>query len=205
MRNGVVAIVGPDGAGKSQTAAALAGRIRESTGRATSVVNFRAHLVDRALGRQRHLEAAEQSFAAPAAMHQYAPLQAGVKLVAIWADLTLSMVAWRFGRARTITFVERYSYDLVLDPRRLGLSRLPAWSRWWAARLTPAPDAVIVCRAPAALVAGRTSEISQSDVDEQYGRWDDVRRRLVRAPVLDVDTSRPLSPDVAAALRRHLA
>jgi hypothetical protein len=204
MRNRVVAIVGPDGAGKSQTAAALAASMRESTGQATSVVNFRAHVVDRALGRQRHLEAAEQNFAEPAAMQQYAPLRAGAKLIAIWADLALSMVAWRFGRAQAITFVERYAYDLVLDPRRLGLSQLPAWTRWWAARLTPAPDAIIVCRAPAALVAGRTSEITERDVDEQYGRWQDVRRRLVRAPVLDVDTSRPLPPELAAALRRHL-
>ena len=121
---------------------------------------------------------------------------ATLKALAIWADLVLSAVAWRRSR-KTVTFVERYAYDLLVDPARLGIVRAPRRLRESAVRLTPAPDAIIMCSAPASVLHSRKPELPESEATRQYSIWATLRPRL-GVPCIDIDTTQPVDPEQLA-------
>jgi hypothetical protein len=202
-RGRIVAVVGPDGAGKSTLTSQLRDAVAARPGADATTVNFRSRYLDALLGRmkgsQRHNSAEPQSTPPRNAA------MATLKAIAIWSDLVVSALVWRRSR-RTVTFVERYAYDLLVDPARLGIVRAPRRLREGAVRLTPAPDAIVMCTAPAAVLHSRKPELPESEVARQYSSWARIRSRL-DVPYFDIDTTRPVDAErlaerLLAALER---
>ena len=185
----IVVLVGPDGAGKTtltlQLEATLAAQELE-----VSSVNFRERIVDDLLRRPRSTNGATDPTGTPNAPSWAAT----AKAFALWLDLALSARRWRRVSRRRITLVERYVYDFAVDPRRLGLARVPARLRSLAVRWSAAPDAIVVCRAPANVLAERKAELDESEIGRQYRCWDALAPSL-DVPILEVDTANPVDVD----------
>jgi hypothetical protein len=189
----VVAVVGPDGAGKSTLTEELGHAIAARRRADLEVVNFRSRYLDRLLGRR---AASSTDHGEPHVTPVRNVGVASLKTVALWADLVLSALVWR--RRRQITLVERYAYDLVIDPARLGIARAPRHLREGAVRLAPAPDAIVLCAAPAALLHARKPELTEAEIVRQYSVWKQLRRRL-DVPCFEVETTEPVDVNRLAA------
>jgi len=188
-RGKVVAVVGPDGAGKSTLTAELRESIAARISSEVPVVNFRERHLDRVL-HHRHSQA-ELTLAAsnPGSTPSRGIVSACAKAFVLWADLLWSARCWRRRGAGRITLVERYAYDLVVDPRRLGLTRAPRSLRALALRLSLSPDLVVVCRAPAAVLRRRKPELDEAEISRQYREWDRLRSDLDGVAIIEVDTT----------------
>ena len=191
-RGRVVAVVGPDGAGKSRLTADLQQALTQQLDEKIAVVNFRSRYVDRLL---RHTPSDTHSASTnPHGVPSRGAAAASLKAIVLWIDLLLSAWSWRRPGARRLTLVERYVYDLVVDPGRLGLTYAPKALRDVALRLTPPPDAVLMCQAPASVLHARKAELTESEIARQYGEWHTLRSSL-RVPFIDVDTTEPVDTD----------
>ena len=100
---------------------------------------------------------------------------ASAKAMVLWADLLCSANHWRRRGAGQVTLVERYAYDLVVDPRRLGITRAPRRLRELALHLSLSPDLIVVCRAPADVLRRRKEELDEAEISRQYRVWDQLR------------------------------
>jgi hypothetical protein len=189
----IVVVVGPDGAGKSTLTRELRAKLAESLSEDVPAVNFREGIVDDLLRRS----GVEGRSMDPTSTPVRSPIPATAKALALWLDLRFSARRWRARRGRSVTLVERYVYDFLLDPRRLGLSRVPWRLRSLAVQLSARPDAIVVCRAPADVLAGRKPELNEAEIARQYRVWEVLCGRL-DAPILDVATIEPVDVDTLA-------
>ncbi|CAB4786710.1 unannotated protein [freshwater metagenome] len=94
-------------------------------------------------------------------------------------DLFLSARYWRslVRRGQTV-LVERYVYDLIVDPFRLGVSACPLMIRKAIVHAAMRPSRVILCVAPPAEIEGRKGELTVAEVSRQYAIWDLIQRWL---------------------------
>lgn len=160
-------VTGPDGAGKSHLTSALA-TLANQHGYRTRIVNFRLRSIDRLL-RRHH---GDPTSTDPRATPEPSRLGRWLKLMLIWVDLVLTGVtAHLLVRRGEFVLVERYSYDLLIDPRRLGLQRVSGRARRVAALTTPRPERVLLCQVPPQLAAQRKAELSASEIAHIYSAW----------------------------------
>jgi thymidylate kinase len=184
----VIAIVGPDGAGKSTLTATLQEVMRSRHDLDVAVVNFRGRYADRMLRRDEQRRSHSQALGAdPRSTPRRGPASASAKALFLWLDVACSAFVWR-RRRRQITLVERYIYDFIVDPERLGLARAPRRLREGAVRLSLRPDVVVLCRAPAATLRSRKQELPLAEIERQYRVWKDLRI-LRGTSIIEVDTS----------------
>ena len=197
---GFVVVTGPDGSGKSTLAAAAADELH-ARGVSCEIVNFRPHLVDRA--RSRSKRAVRKIAAAdPHATVQLSRASAIGKCLVIFVDLVLG--AWRWQRRSAVSghcvLVERYAYDLVVDPHRLGISRAPRRFRAVLARSAPAPRAILLCTVDAETAVRRKPELHVAEVARQYGEWSRTDFRSSKVPFGRLD----MGGDIASAVEQVL-
>jgi thymidylate kinase len=207
-----VAVLGPDGSGKSAVCAALAAATRAVLPFATVRVQ---HLYERALPRLSELKQGRlrRNLAAPVTVHDphgKRPHSLPASLLALsysTVDQWLSRMS--FGRRRlsgnTLLLHDRYMAEIVVDPRRFRYGG-PRWLADVFRRLTPALDLVILLDAPAEVLQSRKQEVSFDETRRQ--------RQAYRAMVLNspnghvVDATRPVDrvvEDVKCVVARHLA
>jgi thymidylate kinase len=173
-----VAVLGPDGAGKSTLIAHLAKHLGEAAFRRVSVYHLRAHPGER--------RASPGSVTDPHRKVPHPPWLSVLK-VAYYAVLYLIgyvfIVRPRLVRSTLVLF-DRYYDDLLVDPRRYryGASMRVARS---ARRLAPRPDLYFVLDVPEAQLVARKQEVSGEEVRRQREAYRRLAADLPNAVLLD--------------------
>ena len=93
------------------------------------------------------------------------PLSSIVFLSHHWLDFQLGY--WRFVRpsirAGRLVVADRYTYDVLLDPKRFRL-KLPAWILRLFVRTVPRPDRAILLHAEPAVIRARKPELTEEEI-----------------------------------------
>jgi thymidylate kinase len=161
----LIVFVGPDGSGKSTIARMLVDRTSSSV----PTVNFRPRRVDRWMGKR---EMGVDAHSAPHATPRRSGPRTWLKFAVIVFDLmTLRWDAARAGRIGAHLVVERYVYDLMADPRRLGLEAIPRSFRAAATRLVQSPRRVFCFLGDPEAMHARKPELSVDEIQRQIEFW----------------------------------
>ena len=184
----MVAVMGPDGAGKSSVIDAVQASLAPAFRR-----TIRAHLRPH-LGRRTDLSMTIE--ANPHGKKAYGELISMLKLVYLWVDYTVGYWLKIYPRVARSTLVmfDRYYHDLLVDPRRyrFGGSRLLAG---FFGKILPQPQLWIFLDAPAKVLQERKREVSPQETARQCEAY---RRLAVTLPgTLTVDASQDLERVVA--------
>lgn len=170
-RGAVVAIVGPDGAGKTSVASALAARLR-TAGRPVLHLHWRPGVLPgpgRVLGRP---AAADRPHARP----PHGRVLSKLLLTYYWTDW---WAGWwtsirRVRRAGGVVVIERGWMDTAVDPRRYRLDVSGRWVRRLA-RTLPDVDLTVLLDADPTVLAGRKAELPAAEIARQRAAWLSIR------------------------------
>jgi hypothetical protein len=193
----VVAIVGPDGAGKSSVAEALPSTCGPLFRRSLRI-HFRPGLLPRpgaVVGKTTH------DVSQPHARVPHGRALSLALLTYYWLDVLLGHF-FRVAPARvrtTLVVVERGFLDIAVDPTRYRLRVSPGIVRAFA-RLLPTPDLTVVLEARADAIAARKVELPTDEIVRQSEQW---RVLAPRSKSVWVDTSNTRSA-VLAEVRGHI-
>lgn len=171
VRNSIVLIVsGPDGSGKSTLIDHFEPILRNQ-GRNLRRIYVRPKILDRVVGRSDDVAAGHGDPHAGA--HQLRLPLALAK--AIWMGLDAALI--RFIRSRMVgeggvVIVERGIEDIVIDPTRYGLDRLPRSVRSAISQLCSPADRVVLCVCPPELAFARKGETGVAVMRRQYETWE---------------------------------
>jgi thymidylate kinase len=179
----MVALLGPDGAGKSTVMARVQGDLASQAFRGSKSYHLRPNLggVRREPG----------GVSAPHAKPPRGVIPSIAKLGFWWVDYTVGYFAAVFPcllRSSLVVF-DRYYHDLLVDQRRyryggpLGLARFVEW-------FIPQPDLVIVLDALPEVLQARKQDVTFAETVRQREAYLKLVRRLPNGYV--VDASRPL-------------
>jgi len=207
-----VAVLGPDGSGKSAVASALTSATR-------AVLPFTAvsvhHLYERVLPRLSELKKGRlrRRPSAPAVVHNPHGKTAHTALGSLFTlgysmlDQWLSQflfVRSRLGR-NTLLCHDRYMIEIVVDPKRFRYGG-PQWLARAFSRITPRLDLVVLLDAPAEVLQSRKQEVEFKETKRQREAYRALVSALPNGHV--VDANRPLPPvveDVRRILLLYLA
>ena len=179
----IITITGPDGAGKSSVADALA-----------DVLSARGE-VQRFHHRLRGLPSSEESRRAtttPQDNTPYGRITSTGKLLYLFAD---DLVGW-MTKARPVlrrggsVIVERGWWDLLVDPKRYRLRDAPRLTRLLG-RALPGRRVTVILDAPASVMRARKAELPTPEIARQLEVWRDLAETLDDALLVSVD--RPLA------------
>lgn len=81
---------------------------------------------------------------------------------------------------------DRYSYDLVVDPRRTRLN-LPKCIRKFFVWLTPRPGIVFILKADADIIYERKQELSKEEIERQLAEYEILSRTNKRFKVINAE------------------
>ena len=174
---GWIAIIGPDGAGKSGVIDAISEQFRFAYDRVK-----RFHLRPKTL---RPGSGTQQVVTNPHARPPRGILLSVLKVLFLMADYWLGYalcIAPAMRRSQLIVF-DRYIYDLVVDSKRVRYGG-PAWILRLAARLVPHPDLVILLDAPPEVLWARKREVPFDEVVRQRLEYCRVARKLPFAKIV---------------------
>lgn len=186
----VIALLGPDGAGKT----AIGNRLQQVLAPAFRGQQ-RIHLRPDWFNRQSAAEARP----AVTDPHQLPPRGAVAsiaKLGYFLADYTLGYLLWiRQLKIRShLVIFDRYYHDLLLDPQRYRYGG-PRWLVRAIGRLIPEPDLFVILDAPASVIQSRKQEVSLEETNRQRQAYLQFAAGRQNAIVLNTDT--PLESTVA--------
>jgi thymidylate kinase len=186
-----VAVLGPDGAGKSTV---IEGLRKEMAGAFRRTARF--HLMPGLLQRPSNSGPVTDPHGKPPRSWLFSLL----KLAYYWLDYTLGY--WLRIRPllvrSTLVLFDRYYDDLLVDPRRYRYEG-PMWLARLAGRLIPRPNLFIFLDLPAELTHTRKPEVALDEVRKLRDHYLALARSLPNATV--VDASRPLEEVIAEAER----
>lgn len=170
-----IAILGPDGAGKST----LAHGLLEAAPAWCESVRVQ-HVRPRLFGRRDDPDARPHAHAAPGR------LRSVCKLGYLWLDCVLGhLVVTRPATARGVLCVsDRYFHDVLVDPLHHRCARMRLLPRLLA-RLLPSPDLLFVLDAPPAVVHARKPELAAGEIARQLAAYRALARSLPCGRVLD--------------------
>jgi thymidylate kinase len=181
-----VAVLGPDGAGKTTLAAGLAQSFFGPS--RTIYMGFGV-----SGGDERQPLLARLSLPG---------LGAPGRLLVLWARV---LSAWYHQIRGELVIFDRYSYDGLAPPprRRHWLRRLSSWCKVHAC---PAPDAVILLDVPGSVMYARKGDLDPDTLEFQRQRFLSLRQRIPRLQIVDgtIDAN-PLRIDVTDRLWRLYA
>jgi len=178
----IVAIVGPDGAGKSALASALLPRCQGYFWRSQQI-----HWRPGVLPRVGALVGSRGSD--PERPHNSTPhgrLVSIASLLYYWLDFFLGF--WlKLMPLRTrsaVIVLERGWWDIVVDPRRYRM-HVPRSVVIALGRLLPRPDMTLILEAPGSLLLQRKEELTMAEAERQTRLWRDIARKHLPHTVLD--------------------
>lgn len=194
---GCIAIMGPDGAGKS----AVIDAIRCQFDSVYNKIKL-FHLRPKALWRGKtSLQAVTDPHGKPPRGAIISILKVFSLIVDYWLGYALK-IGPAVRRSQLIIF-DRYIYDLLVDSKRVRYGG-PAWLLNFAARVVPRPDLVILLDAPADVLWSRKQEVPFEEVMRQRDRYCKVAARLPFATT--VNAAQPLADvirDVETTIVEH--
>ncbi|MGE4218225.1 MAG: hypothetical protein AB7G39_02160 [Alphaproteobacteria bacterium] len=187
----MIAVSGPDGAGKSTLIQHLAADLPRRLAPAVRVFHTRPFLLPR-LGLS-----APPPPAATMTRRRTGPLRSRLRLAVALADWWVGhalVVRWHLAAGRIVLF-DRYATDYRVDPHRRGIDLPPRWLRLLAR--VPRPALSILVVAPPTVIVARKGELDLREAERQVAAYRDSARRLRPAVLLD---SGAMDPDRLAAL-----
>ena len=196
---GWVALMGPDGSGKSAIISAIS---QQFTAAYREVRLF--HLRPKSLRRHTSSGKAVTDPHGRPPRGLLASLAKGVDRAADYFVGYFFQVAPAMRRSQLIIF-DRYIYDLLVDSKRIRYGG-PAWLLRLVARIVPRPDLVILLDAPAEVLWSRKQEVPFEEVVRQRAAYLDVARNLSSTVIVNAD--QPLSAvihDVDCAIVDYFA
>jgi thymidylate kinase len=193
-----VAVLGPDGSGKSSVIANYLQAVAPAF-RQTRCFHLRPRLLRGSVeGRTANVD--------PHGQFPRAPLASTAKLLFLWADYLIGyLVRVRPALVRsTLVVFDRYYYDLLVDPLRFRFTG-PIWLVRVIARFLPKPDLLFVLDAPSFVLQSRKQEVSM----EETARQSEVYRRIAASESLRnvsrlVDVTYPLDQVVHQCIEATL-
>ena len=179
---GWIAIMGPDGAGKSLVISALRQQL-SSTFRVVRCYHLRPKLL-------RPGNSAEAAVTDPHGKPPRGMLASIAKVFFLLADYVfgyLIQLAPAMMRSDMIIF-DRYVHDLLVDARRVRYGG-PGWLLRLLASVVPRPDLVILLDAPAEVLWSRKQEVTFEEVVRQRTGYLQVAGDLAQAVIIDAAQS----------------
>lgn len=166
-RGGIIAVLGPDGVGKTTACHNLQERLKKWPFRKVLVYHGEFGVFP-SLGKiYRWITKPWQKASAEEfSRHQTAgSLRAFIHLIYYGLEFFLAWPFVLWGRWRGNCFIfDRYYYDFSLRPTHRWLYRL-------ITKLIPSPDLIIILKAPPAIIYERKQELSFSQIEDQLGEF----------------------------------
>jgi len=175
-------LLGPDGAGKSTLAAALAECLAPLF-RATEVHHLRFGIILRARPGGNVRE--------PHALPARKPLLSSVQPIAWWLEYTaafLGRVLPSMLRCSLLIF-DRHAVDLLVDPRRYRYGG-PTWLANAVTRLIPSPELILLLDADAHTLRQRKQELDEAETQRQCEAYRALVSSARRGRIIDARGSR---------------
>mgnify|MGYP001336527329 CR=1 FL=1 len=199
----MIAILGPDGAGKSAVCTALATAPKMSL--PFTSVSFQ-HLYRNTLPPLKDLRRGRlqprstlMPISNPHSSTAHGTIISAIRMGYYLADQWLSELRWgRHQLAKNaLRLHDRHAIDSLADPRRYRFG-CPSWLVRLYARLSPRPDLVIVLDAPIEVLQARKQEVVPEESERQRAAYRTLVRQIPNGHI--VDASRPL-PEVVQEVR----
>lgn len=87
-----------------------------------------------------------------------------------------------------VVFFDRYSYDALITPSR-HLPRVDRWMRWLRGHALPAPDLTVMLDAPGSVLYARSHEYSPTILETERQEYLALARHVPR--FVSIDSNRP--------------
>lgn len=188
-----IAVLGPDGSGKSTVIEVLSQQVADLLVKDPEEVFVFHHRpavfpnIRRLLAFCSKIEK-EEDFSSP---HRAAPastLGSLCRILYYWLDYVLGywvIVRPRLIRGKIILF-DRYFHDFLVDPKRSRIS-LPEWVRKTLFRLTPLPTLSVVLEASPETVYSHKQEIPVNEIERQIKEYRDMAQEAKNLFVVDAE------------------
>lgn len=192
----VIAVLGPDGAGKSTVIDGLRSELAQVY-RRTDYFHLRPRLLRR--GGAGNTPATD-----PHALPPRGAVASLAKLVMFVADAWLghALRVFPLKRRSSLVIFDRYAQDMLADPLRYRLST-PRWLNALLLWPVPLPDLWLVLDAPAETLLARKAEVSPAACADQLAGYRRLIKQLPHA--VRIDTAQPQAGSIAAACEAVLA
>jgi|tagenome__1003787_1003787.scaffolds.fasta_scaffold20936210_3 thymidylate kinase len=198
-RGAFIGLVGPDGSGKTTTAAQLRERCA-TAGRPFVYVHWRPSL------RSPFREPDPNAEPLPKVRPLPAPsaLQRGASLARLARSACIFNIAYALRirplvRNGTVVVADRWIYNYVAQPHSVRYYGSPRLAAFVCRRLVVRPRPVFVFEAPPHVILARSDELSADDVAAEYER---VRRGMPGADVVWIDAT-ARAADIAGEVLAH--
>jgi thymidylate kinase len=190
----VVAVFGPDGAGKSSLIEALTERVGGCF-RQRRTFHWRPHLLFNRKSIQDVTRPHDQSL--------LSPVNSAMHVMAHALDFVLGYLVTVFPlRIRSgLALFDRYFDDVLVDPKRYRYGG-PEWLPAALRRLIPKPDLLLVLEAPVDVIRGRKQELPPEEVAAQTRAYRNLARQSKSARLINASGS---PTEVAEAAARAVS
>ena len=186
-----IAIVGPDGAGKSTMANLLAEHLEEA-----------GRKVERLEPRPTWFHTVSPSTFDYHEPHAEEPRTPAKSLAQLIQKLFFYVVRTATSRKRDTVYIEERGWlDQAVDHRRYRLNEriVPVVER--TARVAGRPDLIVVLGGDPAVIAARKHELEEHEVDRQLRRWDEHAGSSPSGETMVLDTTATSVEDTALEIR----